>query len=278
MVTTHPLTPSVGVEISGRSGRDFVTPAAVDELRAALARYGVVVYRDAHIDDDELVALSRMLGDVVVVPTGEHRLPEIQTITMHPDRATPQRAKFREGNFFWHIDGTHDAIPQQATLLAAREVDETGGGDTEFASTYAAYDALPDDEQRAIAGLHVQHSFATALLRVNPDASDEQRAEWARVKPRVHPLVWTHADGRSSLVIGSTAGEIVGWSRDESDTLLDHLLEWSTQPQFVVRHHWRLGDLVVWDNTGMLHRAMPFAPTSRRLLHRTTLVGQEATA
>jgi alpha-ketoglutarate-dependent taurine dioxygenase len=275
MVTTHPLTPSVGVEITGRSGPDFVTQAAVDELRDALTRRGVVVYRDAHIDDDDLVAFSRMLGDIVVVPTGEHRLPEIQTITMHPDRTNQRRAKFREGNFLWHIDGTHDPVPQKATLLAAREVDESGGGDTEFASTYAAYDALPDDEKRAIADLQVKHSFATALLRVNPDASDEQRAEWAQVTPRIHPLVWTHDDGRRSMVIGSTAGEIVGRSREESDALLDHLLEWSTQPQFVVRHHWRVGDLVIWDNTGMLHRAMPFAPTSRRLLHRTTLVGQE---
>jgi alpha-ketoglutarate-dependent taurine dioxygenase len=275
MVTTRPLTPLVGIEITGRVGRDFVTRTAVDELRGALSRHGVVVYRDAGIDDDDLVAFSRMLGDVVVVPTGEHRLPEIQTITMHPDRATPQRAKFREGNFMWHIDGTHDPIPQQATLLAAREIDEAGGGDTEFASTYAAYDALLDHEQRAIGDLRVQHSFATALLRVNPGASDEQRAQWAKVTPRVHPLVWKHADGRPSLVIGSTAGEVVGWSREQSDALLDHLLAWSTQPQFVVRHHWRVGDLVVWDNTGMLHRAMPFAPTSRRLLHRTTLVGQE---
>jgi alpha-ketoglutarate-dependent taurine dioxygenase len=275
MVMTRPLTPLVGVEITGRSGHDFVTQAAVDELREELARHGVVVYRDAHIDDDDLVTFSRMLGEVVVVPTGEHRLPEIQTITMHPDRATPRRAKFREGNFLWHIDGTHDPIPQKATLLAAHEVDEAGGGDTEFASTYAAYDALPDDDKRAIADLQVKHSFATALLRVNPDASEEQRAEWAQVAPRIHPLVWKHADGRASLVIGSTAGEIVGRSKDESTALLDHLLEWSTQPQFVVRHQWRVGDLVAWDNTGMLHRAMPFAPTSHRLLHRTTLVGQE---
>ena len=80
------------------------------------------------------------------------------------------------------------------------------------------------------------------------------------------------------MLLGATAAEVVGWPRDEGRALLDRLLERSTQPQFVLRHHWRRGDLVMWDNTGMLHRALPFEPTSRRLLHRTTLVGEEAVA
>ncbi|MBV8951483.1 MAG: TauD/TfdA family dioxygenase, partial [Actinobacteria bacterium] len=241
----------------------------------ALDRHGVVVYRGADIGDDDLVALSHMLGEVVVVRTGEHRLPEIQTITMDPDKTSARRAAYRKGNFLWHIDGAHDPVPQRATLLAAREVDETGGGDTEFASTYAAYDALPEDEKQAIADLNVVHSFATALLRVNPDASEQERATWAQVSPRVHPLVWSRSDGRRSMLLGSTAGEVVGWTPEEGRALLDRLLAWSTQRQFVVRHQWRVGDLVVWDNTGMLHRALPFEPTSRRLLHRTTLAGTE---
>jgi alpha-ketoglutarate-dependent taurine dioxygenase len=90
--------------------------------------------------------------------------------------------------------------------------------------------------------------------------------------------VWTHRDGRHSLLLGATAAEVVGWPSDKSEALLERLLEWSTQPQFVLRHHWHVGDLVMWDNTGMLHRALPFEPTSLRLLHRTTLVGVEPVA
>jgi alpha-ketoglutarate-dependent taurine dioxygenase len=162
-------------------------------------------------------------------------------------------------------------------LLTAREVDDAGG-DTEFASTYAAYAALPDDDKAELETLQVLHSFAAAQLLANPDASDEERASWDRVPTQVHPLVWTHRNGRRSLLLGATAAEVVGWPAETGRSLLDRLLEWSTQPEFVLRHHWQRGDLVVWDNTGMLHRALPFEPTSLRLMHRTTLVGEEAVA
>lgn len=90
--------------------------------------------------------------------------------------------------------------------------------------------------------------------------------------------MWRHRDGRKSLLIGATAGAIVGMSAEAGRALLDEILDWSTQPQFVLRHSWRVGDLVIWDNTGMLHRAIPYEPSSRRLMHRTTLVGEEAIA
>ena len=209
------------------------------------------------------------------MPTGEHEYPEIQTITLDPSKTDALLASYRQGNFQWHIDGATQAVPQKATLLSAREVDPAGG-DTEFASTYAAYAALPDDDKEQLAALQVVHSFAAAQLLANADASDEERASWERVPTRVHPLVWTHRSGRKSLLLGATAAEVVGWSPEKGRSLLDRLLEWSTQPEFVLRHHWRRGDLVVWDNTGMLHRALPFEPTSVRLMHRTTLVGEEA--
>jgi alpha-ketoglutarate-dependent taurine dioxygenase len=233
------------------------------------------VYRGADISDADLVSFSRMLGEVAVVPTGEHEHPEIQTITLDPSRTNAQLASYRQGNFLWHIDGATQAVPQKATLLSAREVDDAGG-DTEFASTYAGYDALPEADRSEIADLRVVHSFAAAQLRVNPDASNDERASWTRVPTRIHPLVWTRRDGRKSLLLGATAAEVAGWPADKGRALLDRLLEWSTQPPFVLRHHWRRGDLVTWDNTGMLHRALPFKSTSQRLLHRTTLVGQEA--
>jgi alpha-ketoglutarate-dependent taurine dioxygenase len=136
MVTT-PLAPHVGVEVTGVSGRELVDPARAEECRAALDRHGVVVYREADPSDDELVGFSRLLGEVVPNPTGEHEHPEIATITLDPARTNAVLAWYRQGNFLWHIDGATDALPQRATLLVAREVDEAGG-DTEFATTYAA--------------------------------------------------------------------------------------------------------------------------------------------
>ncbi|EFC83110.1 TauD/TfdA family dioxygenase [Parafrankia sp. EUN1f] len=276
-VTVTPLGPHLGVEIAGVSGGDLPTAEAAAECLELLARHGVVIYREAHIKDGDLVAFSRLLGEVVPNPTGEHELPEIATITLDPAKTDATLAWYRRGNFLWHIDGATDQLPQKATLLTAREVDPAGG-DTEFASTYAAYEALPEAEKAAFADLQVLHSFAAAQLRAHPDATDEQKASWGRVPVRRHPLVWTRGNGRRSLLLGATAGEVIGLPPEEGEALLARLLDWSTQPQFVLRHRWHTGDLVIWDNTGMLHRALPFTATSRRLMHRTTLVGEEAVA
>lgn len=272
-VERNQLLEHIGLEITGMAGRDLVDREAADECQAALDRHGVVVYRDAHISDTDLVTFSRMLGEVVVpraIDDGE--FPEVATITSDPKRS--KLAALRKGNFFWHIDGTHDELPQKGTLLAAHEVDPAGG-DTEFATTYAAYEALPEAEKERIADLRVIHRFSRPMRLAFPDATPEQRAGWDTIPEREHPLVWRRRDGRRSLLIGVTADEIVGMDPDESRALLDHLDEWATQPQFTYRHQWRVGDLVIWDNTGMLHRALPFEPTSRRMLHRTTLVGDE---
>jgi alpha-ketoglutarate-dependent taurine dioxygenase len=273
--TARPLTRHVGVEITGVSAGELVEPTEAEDALAALHRYGVVVYRQVRLDDDHLLTLSRMLGQVSIVPTGEHRYPEIQTITLDPARTNALLAAFRRGNFLWHIDGATEAVPQKSTLLTALEVDPAGG-DTEFASTYAAYEALPETDKAEIEALRVVHSFAVAQQRANPSASNEERAVWERVPPREHPLVWKRQDGRRSLLLGATASNVVGWTQNESEALLTRLLAWSTHPRFVLRHRWHVGDLVIWDNTGMLHRALPFEATSRRLLHRITLVGDEA--
>ncbi|MGW4477833.1 TauD/TfdA family dioxygenase [Rhodococcus triatomae] len=274
--TATPIARSIGVEISGVSGGDLAEPTAAGECRTLLDRHGVVVFREAHIDDDDLVTLSRLLGDVVVAPMGgQERHPEISAISLDPAKTV--LASYNTGTFHWHIDGATDEIPQMGTLLTALDVSDEGG-DTEFANTYAAYDALSADEKAELEGLRVEHSFATAQLLANPEPTERQRAAWDRVPTREHPLVWTRRNGRRSLLLGATAGRVVGWPDDEGRALLDRLLDWSTQPRFSLRHHWRRGDLVLWDNTGMLHRAVPYAPTSPRLLHRTTLVGEEAVA
>jgi Taurine catabolism dioxygenase TauD, TfdA family len=192
-LATTKLTPHVGAEITGLSGRQLVDQGVAAEVEAALDHYGVVVIRDADVDDEDLVAFSRQLGDLVIAPTGEHELREIQTITLDPGRTNPVLAGFRRGNFFWHVDGVHDAVPQKSTFLSAREVAEEGG-DTEFASTYAAYDALSEDEKARLDGLRVVHSFAAAQARANPLATEAERAVWERVPTREHPLVWTHRD------------------------------------------------------------------------------------
>jgi alpha-ketoglutarate-dependent taurine dioxygenase len=275
-VTSAPITPDIGLEVTGMAGADLVDPERAEECRAWVDRHGVVVYRGADINDRDLLAFTELLGEVVIPRMGgleEH--PGVDVITLDP--AASVLARYRRSTIFWHLDGTMDELPQKATLLTALEVADDGG-DTEFATTYAAYAALPDDERAELEGLRVVHSFAASQRAMTPDPTEEQRADWAKGGSREHPLVWPRRDGRRSLLIGNTADHIVGLAEDESRALLDRLLDWVTQPRFTVRHQWQRGDLVVWDNTGLLHRATPYEPTSRRLLHRTTLVGEEPVA
>ncbi|WP_406444706.1 TauD/TfdA family dioxygenase [Streptomyces sp. NBC_00631] len=276
-VTVTELTPTTGVEITGLSGSRLVDRGVAEECLAALERRGVVVYREADVDDADLVAFSRLLGEVVPLPMGGHPTHgEIQRITRDPSKSP--LAAYRESTFFWHIDGTTEQVPNKATLLTARQVSDDGDGDTEFANTFAAYEALPRAEREELNGLRVVHSFAASQLLVTPDPSPRERAAWNRNPAREHPLVWTRGSGRRSLLIGATAGEVTGRPAAEGRELLDRLLDWATRPEFTLRHRWRQGDLVIWDNTGMLHRALPYGPGSSRLMHRTSLLGEEAVA
>jgi alpha-ketoglutarate-dependent taurine dioxygenase len=184
-------------------------------------------------------------------------------------------AEYFRGNIQWHIDGTMDVMPAKATVLTAHRI-SPDGGETEFASTYAAYDELTDDEKERFANLRVFHSFAAVQRGVYPDPTPEQLAEWDRRGGKEHPLVWTHASGRRSLVLGATADHIVGMDIEEGRALLASLLERATRPDHVFQHIWSVGDTVMWDNTGTVHRAMPYDPATRREMHRTTIVGDEA--
>jgi alpha-ketoglutarate-dependent taurine dioxygenase len=161
-----------------------------------------------------------------------------------------------------------------ASMLSARELPAEGAG-TEFCNTYAAYEDLPADEQAQLEGLRVVHSLEQSQRRVEPNPSDEQLAAWRRQLPRELPLVWTHRSGRKSLVLGTTASLVVGMEADESRALIDRLEEWATRPEFVYRHAWSPGDLVIWDNRGTMHRASAYELTARRVMRRVELAGEE---
>ena len=276
-VTVTQLSPEIGVEITGLQGSAFVDARVAADCQAALDAHGVVVYREANIDDDDLIAFSRLLGPVHLRPRStDSKRPELSIVSLDPNLSLA--AGVQPGTFAWHIDGTTEEFPHKATLLTCREVSSDGSGDTEFANTYAAYAALSDADKAEIADVMVEYGYSNEAHRTTPNISPESRAKWEQFPQKVRPLVWTRRDGRKSMLLGSTAGQVVGWPYEKGRALLDRLLEWSTQPRFVLHHQWRVGDLVVWDNTGMLHRAMPYELSSRRLMHRTALLGDETVA
>ena len=271
VLTTEKLSATVGALVEGvdadRLLSDDRFPAWCLEV---LETNGALVFRDLHIDDATQVAFSKRLGSVEVFGRGEH--PEIFRVTLDP--AKNAAAQYLKGTFEWHIDGCTDDIPIMATVLSAHEVADSGG-ETEFASTYAAYDALADDEKERVESLRVVHTVEASQRLINDDPSPEQLAVWRARPAKEHPLVWCHRSGRRSLVLGATTDHVVGMGRAEGRALLDDLLARSTAPERVYRHQWAVGDMVIWDNRGVLHRACPYDPSSPRDMHRTTLAGDE---
>ncbi|MGW0246146.1 TauD/TfdA dioxygenase family protein [Nocardia goodfellowii] len=265
MIETKALCPALGVEVTGVT--DLLDETVVARCLEALRWRGVLLIRGLDLDDEAQLAFSRQIG-TVLAPGGK----EIFKISLDP--TVNPSAQYLRATFHWHIDDTTNDVPAKATVLTARRVAMTGGG-TEFASTYSAFEALPEQEQKRYEQLRVVHSFEASQRRCKPDATDKEIAGWRTLPTHETSLVWRHRDGRRSLVIGTTADHIVGMDRDDSDALLEELLEWSTQERFRYTHEWQVGDMVIWDNKGILHRALPYDPDSERTLHRVTVAGDE---
>jgi alpha-ketoglutarate-dependent taurine dioxygenase len=272
-VTTKPLGDSVGAEVLDVDAERMLHDETLaDECLELLDRFGVLVFRELHLDDETQVAFSRRLGPVERVGRRDDGA-EIFRVTLDP--AKNPAADYLKGTFDWHIDGMTDDIPIMATVLSAHQV-AASGGDTEFASTYAAYDDLSDAEQERALNTRVVHSFLAAQLLAHPNPSKEEVEFWSKRPPKTHPLVWRHQNGRRSLVLGATTDHVEGMDVDDGKAYLAELLDRSTVPERVYRHEWAVGDLVIWDNRGVLHRATRYDPTSARDMHRTTIAGNEA--
>jgi alpha-ketoglutarate-dependent taurine dioxygenase len=279
-----PLTPRIGAKATAPR-EEILSPSFADECRAALERYGVLLFPGIGLDDEEQVAFSRNLGDVIpqgpLRPDGTREV--VFKITLDPREN--RSAEYLKATTGWHIDGLfEDGPPPKATMLSARRL-SSEGGQTEFCSTYAAYDDLPDEEQRTCESLRIVHSLAASNRATNPDPTPEELALWrqaeaqrdraGRIGLKVHPLVWRHETGRKSLVLGMTVDHVAGMPEDASRTLVAKLGAHATRREIVYRHEWRLGDLLMWDNCGVMHRVIPYAADSGRLMHRTVLHGAE---
>jgi alpha-ketoglutarate-dependent taurine dioxygenase len=270
-LTTRKLGATVGAEVLGVNPSQLLTDDALPKAcMEALEENGVLVFRELHVDDDTQIAFSKRLDDVGKAEPAAP--PRIFNVTLDPAKSST--AAYLRGTIYWHIDGAQDDVPSKATTLSARVISATGG-ETEFASTYAAYDDLTDAEKAQYDNLRVLHSLEASQRLIFPDPTPEQLAGWRAKPDKEHPLVWQHRSGRRSLVIGVSASHVVGMDLSEGKALLDDLLERSTAPERVYRHKWTVGDLVIWDNTGVMHRVHPYDPMSGREMHRTTMSGDE---
>jgi len=276
VLTINKLTDSVGAEVDGvdadRLACDEQLGAAILD---ALEDNGVLVFRGLNLDPQAQVEFCARLGAVDRSSDGHHPVSGIYPITL--DKAKNASADYLRATFDWHIDGCtplHDECPQKATVLSAVQV-AARGGETEFANSYAAYDNLTGEQQRHYGTLRVVHSLEASQRRVWPDPPAEMLARWRSRPTHEHPLVWTHRSGRKSLVLGASADHVVGMDLQRGRALLEELLAHATAPARVYSHRWAVGDTVIWDNQGVLHRAAPYEPDSPREMLRTTVLGDE---
>lgn len=238
------------------------------EIRELLEARGVLVFPGVHFDDAGHIAFTRTLGRY------EPDRPGGEVTPISVDPAGGSTAQYTRASFFWHFDGYFNEVPVLASIMRPVVLSETGG-ETEFCNTYAAFEELPEARKAQLDGLRAVHALAGAQLAVEPEPDFAMFQQWQQVRSSKLPLVWRHRSGRKSLVLGWTATRVVGMDAAASDALIARLIQHAEQPQFVYRHHWQMGDVVMWDNTGTMHRVQPFEEGSKRYLHRVTLAGEE---
>jgi alpha-ketoglutarate-dependent 2,4-dichlorophenoxyacetate dioxygenase len=276
---TRPLTPHIGAEATGIDIRQPLTPEQVHEIEAAMDRHAVLVFKRQPLDQDQQIRFAQSFGPLDLgfrrVRGGPHRfkhaeLADISNVTVDGDIAAREHAKIvgNLGNQLWHSDSSFQRPRAKYSMLSAVVV-PAKGGDTEFTDLRAAYDALDDETKARIDGLTVVHYALHSRFMLGDTGYDEAQRN---VMPPVEwPLVQTDPrSGRRILWVGAHCERIVGMTVPEGRMLLWDLLEHATQREFVYRHQWEVGDLVMWDNTATLHRGRHFDFAERRELRRAT--------
>ena len=255
-VTIAPIAPSIGGELVGLNGRDLIDPSSTTRWMAALAQFGVLVFLEVNVTDDRTSRVQsnawrgcRRSNRGAQAPRRYRRSPWIQSGRMP---FWPGIAKETSCGIL--TVPLMNSPRRQPSSPHARSTSPE-----EIPSSPARMPLMKRCQRvRRSRSPTCRSSTASLMRSTSPilNTSGSERAGWDRVPTRVHPLVWIHRDGRRSLVLGATATEVVGWPYDKGRALLDRLLDWSTQTEFKLRHHWRQGDLVIWDNTGIADRAL----------------------
>jgi len=279
-LTYRKLHPHFAAEVSPVDLRRVHDAATLAEIRAGMDEHAVLVFRDQPFADDEQIAFAQRLDGQLHERTGSRvlgknrlsheALSDISNLDEDGAimKSDHRRRAYALGNRLWHTDASFQDPAGRYSMLSARVVPPVGA-DTEFADMRAAYDALPAEIKAHIEGLRAHHSITHSRQVLGFEFSDDEQAQ---LKGAIHPLVRTiPRSNRRSLYVASHASRIIDWPVPEGRLLLHDLIEHATQHEFVYRHAWRVGDLVIWDNRATMHRATPFDDQKyRRELRRVT--------
>jgi alpha-ketoglutarate-dependent taurine dioxygenase len=265
------IKPKIGSRVLN-SKEELLSGELSAEINELLEQRGVLVFKQLHLTEEEQIRFSNQLGGnatEIGVDGGA-----IFSISLDKGEHHKSVIEYLKGSLFWHVDGTMNPVPVRGSILTSKVL-PTWGGNTEFANCYAAYDDLTQEVKDRIDNLRVVHAMWVSQLYHTPEPSIEQLDDWMSKGEQELPLVWHHKTGRKSLVLGNTARNVVGKNYEESARILHGLREHATSEPYHYAHEWEVGDSVMWDNTGTLHRAMPYDPDCGRLLKRTILLGDE---
>jgi len=280
-LTVEPLTAAFGARVTGVDIAKRLDFDLFCEVRAAFDSYSILIFPDQALDDETQIAFSERFGPCEPTVSANPatgtvfaRQSNLDIKTGEPIPLDDRRMAYQKANYLWHSDSSFKAIPSLCSILSAREVPPEGGA-TEFASTRAAYDSLSEETKAELEALVVEHDFVRGRALVGYEYRVDERSPYPPVR---HKLVRTNAgNGRKSVLIGAHASSIVDWPEEKSRALLDDLIERATQPENCLRHEWRSGDVIIWDNQAAVHRATAYDSVKhRRLMQRTTISSQGA--
>lgn len=267
----EPIKPKIGSRILNTK-EELLSGDLSAEINELLEQRGVLVFKKLGLTEEEQVKFTNQLGGnatEIGVDGGA-----IFSISLDKGEHHKSVIEYLKGSLFWHVDGTMNPVPVRGSILTSKVL-PTWGGNTEFANCYAAYDDLARETKDKIDDLRVVHAMWVSQLYHTPEPTIEQLDDWMSKGTQELPLVWHHRTGRKSLVLGNTARNVVGKDMEESARILHGLREFATSEPYHYAHEWEVGDSVMWDNTGTLHRAMAYDPDCGRLLKRTILLGDE---
>lgn len=281
----RPLTSKFGAEILGVDLSQPISDELFGEIEKIFNDSGVVLFRGQNITEDQHIEFSQRFGPLEIHVRKDalmrHR-PEIFVVSNVREDGKPIGSV--DAGQFWHTDLSYKQVPSRGSLLLAREIPMRDGkalGDTMFCSTIAAFDALSDDLKQKLSGLSAVHHYEKGYNRDRPSGKRKPlTAEQLAALPDViHPIVRKHPyTGKPCLFVNEGyVTEIVGLPRTESDALLDQLFKHCLRDEFIYRHNWRVGDLLMWDNCSTQHCAVSdYDASLRRRMDRTTLTGVAA--
>jgi alpha-ketoglutarate-dependent 2,4-dichlorophenoxyacetate dioxygenase len=284
MLALKPLQGQFAAEAGGIDIGKPLAAGVAQEIESAMDRFAVLVWRDQPLSEEQQIAFARSFGRLDLglkkarKNPDRHRNEEIIDISnVSPDGAVYERGHGKIisnlANQLWHSDSSFQKPAAKYSMLAAVAVPQAGG-DTEFADLRAAWDALPEELRREVEGRSAEHYAWHSRLWLGDTVSEAQQQAFPPVE---WPLVRTHpGSGRKLLFVGIHCTRVSGMTLAEGRVLIADLLEHATQREFVYRHAWRTGDLVMWDNRCTLHRGRRFDLAARRELRRVTTEEERA--